>query len=185
MKDIKYKIQFFSNWHCGSGLAAGADVDLLVIKDKNNLPFVPGKTIKGLVREALELYLMVKKQETKVEALEKAFGYFDGKDIKITGDIFFSNACLETNEQRTIIKNKLSDYLYKSISSTSIDEKGIASDHTLRKIEVVVPCTLTGSIINVDEQIYDELVESLKLIKRIGVSRNRGLGRCQIIVDNN
>lgn len=44
--DIKYKIEFFSNWHCGSGLAAGADVDALVVKDCNGLPYVPGKTIK-------------------------------------------------------------------------------------------------------------------------------------------
>ncbi len=27
MTDIKYKITFYSNWHCGSGLAAGADTD--------------------------------------------------------------------------------------------------------------------------------------------------------------
>ena len=51
---IKYKIEFHTDWHCGSGLAAGADVDALVVKDKNGMPFIPGKTIKGLVREAVE-----------------------------------------------------------------------------------------------------------------------------------
>ena len=30
--DIIYKIEFFSDWHCGSGLSSGADVDLLVVK---------------------------------------------------------------------------------------------------------------------------------------------------------
>lgn len=30
---IDYSIEFFSYWHCGSGLAAGADVDELAIKD--------------------------------------------------------------------------------------------------------------------------------------------------------
>lgn len=43
MMDIKYSIQFHTDWHCGSGLAAGADVDALVVKDKDGLPFVPGK----------------------------------------------------------------------------------------------------------------------------------------------
>lgn len=51
--DIHYSIKFHTDWHCGSGLAAGADVDALVVKDKNRLPFIPGKTIKGLVREAM------------------------------------------------------------------------------------------------------------------------------------
>lgn len=48
MKNLKYSIQFYTNWHCGSGQAAGADVDALVVKDAQGLPFVPGKTIKGL-----------------------------------------------------------------------------------------------------------------------------------------
>jgi len=52
--NIKYKITFYSDWHCGSGLSSGADMDLLVIKDRDKLPFVPGKTIKGLLREAVE-----------------------------------------------------------------------------------------------------------------------------------
>ena len=33
MKNLKYSIQFYTNWHCGSGQAAGADVDALVVKD--------------------------------------------------------------------------------------------------------------------------------------------------------
>lgn len=48
MKDLNIKIEFFSPWHCGSGLSAGADADSLVIKDTNGLPYIPGKTIKGL-----------------------------------------------------------------------------------------------------------------------------------------
>lgn len=47
MIDVEYKITFFSNWHCGSGLAAGADIDELVIKDKDKLPYVPGAPLKG------------------------------------------------------------------------------------------------------------------------------------------
>ena len=52
MKDITFKITFFSEWHCGSGLSSGSDLDALVIKDKDNFPFIPGKTLKGLIREA-------------------------------------------------------------------------------------------------------------------------------------
>jgi hypothetical protein len=33
MIDISYKIEFFDNWHTGSGLSAGADLDDLVIID--------------------------------------------------------------------------------------------------------------------------------------------------------
>ena len=57
MKTIKYTIRFFSQWHCGSGTSAGADVDELVVKDKNGMPYIPGKTLKGLIREAVEDYV--------------------------------------------------------------------------------------------------------------------------------
>ena len=53
---IDYTICFFSPWHCGSGTSAGADVDELVVKDKNGMPYIPGKTLKGLIREAVDNY---------------------------------------------------------------------------------------------------------------------------------
>ncbi|PID47068.1 MAG: CRISPR-associated protein, partial [Proteobacteria bacterium] len=49
-KDIKYKITFLDYWHLSSGLSGGARFDSSVLKDENSLPFVSGKTIKGLLR---------------------------------------------------------------------------------------------------------------------------------------
>jgi CRISPR/Cas system CMR subunit Cmr4 (Cas7 group RAMP superfamily) len=91
-KTIEYQIEFFSEWHCGSGLAAGADVDALVVKDKDDLPFVPGKTIKGLIREAADvLTLFGEQQEAKMKTL---FG--NEADAESGADnhgcLFFSNA---------------------------------------------------------------------------------------------
>lgn len=180
MKDITYTIQFFSFWHCGSGLAAGADVDALVVKDENGLPFVPGKTIKGLVRESIELICQLYPEKVNEDLIQKAFGFFDNKDKKINGSLFFTNAELPEAEKVSIIKNDMAEFLYDSISSTAIDDKGIAKDHSLRRQEVVVPCTLTGKILHVDEDLEGALVESMDMIKHLGVNRNRGLGRCKI-----
>lgn len=179
MADIKYTIEFFSDWHCGSGLAAGADVDALVVKDKNSLPYVPGKTIKGLVREAVE-NIVTLRGEDKEEIINSAFGYFDDKDSSNKGEMFFTNAELEDNEANTIVANKLQQYLSRTIASTAIKENGIAKDHSLRKIEVIVPCTLQGTIKNVPSELKSDIIDGLKYIKRLGVNRNRGLGRCQI-----
>ena len=78
---ITDKIEFHTDWHCGSGLAAGADVDALVVKDENGMPFVPGKTIKGLVREAVS-EIRSFKGATEDEKFVEAFGFFDDKDKK-------------------------------------------------------------------------------------------------------
>lgn len=178
--NIKYKIEFHTDWHCGSGLSAGADVDALVVKDENGMPFVPGKTIKGLVRESVEEIrgLQVKSTDDVVDA----FGFFDKDSLTAKkGSMFFTNAELEKEEYDAIVSNDAARFMYRDIASTAIDGDGIAKEHSLRKKQVVVPCTMQGKIHNVpNEQMADEIIEAMKFIKRMGQNRNRGLGRCTI-----
>lgn len=186
---MEYEIRFLSQWHCGSGLAAGADVDSLVVKDKNNLPYVPGKTIKGLVREAAEDILQFR--GTDKAKLADLFG--NSKDRNNadgnmrTGSLFFSNA--ELVDKQAIINtdlsngcNYFSNALYNTISSTAISDKGVAEKNSLRKIQVVVPCILKGRIENVPDEEKSFFKDCLRYIKRLGQSRNRGFGRCVITV---
>ena len=182
---IDYKITFYNNWHCGSGLSAGADIDLLVIKDKNRLPFVPGKTIKGLVKEAMtDILDFTGKGDAPINKLfgmPNAKETDEGKDSN-EGDLFFTNANLSQEIANEIIASKTADYLYLSVSSTAIAENGVADNHTLRKMEVTIPCDLYGQILNVPNEYVELLTKSLKFVKRLGQNRNRGLGRCDINV---
>lgn len=176
MSTIKYKIEFFSNWHCGSGLAAGADVDALVIKDSRGLPYVPGRTLKGLLREAASVL------SGNQEVIDKIFGVSGDEDRHSIGAAFFGSATLPSAEYRYIAEQGLASHLYQTFASTSIDENGIARDNTLRKIETVVPCELEGEILNVPDGAVQMLEESMHYIKRMGTGRNRGYGRCRISI---
>lgn len=188
--DINYTIQFFSDWHCGSGLAAGADVDLLVVKDINGLPYVPGKTMKGLVREAVEDIFTFRGKDKST--LVACFGNAEDRDNDIhnadskmqKGAAYFANAELPDGEAGRIISEQLQPYLYRSISATAIDDNGIAKEHSLRKMQVVVPCTLKGSILDVPDELAGDVKDGLRMIKRLGQNRNRGLGRCDITIIN-
>lgn len=179
MSIIKFNITFYSDWHCGSGLAAGADVDSLVVKDKYGLPFVPGKTIKGLVRESVEDYCFFSGKSVD-EKIKEAFGFSDNKDNSLQGCLFFTNAELPPLERNEIISHNAQQFLYRKIASTKIDDSGIAEDNTLRKMEVVVPCTVEGKILDVPDEIKEIIISSFDMIKRLGQNRNRGLGRCRI-----
>ena len=97
------------------------------------------------------------------------------------GECYFSNAVLDEQTSKDIISNKLQDNLYDVIASTSIDEKGIASNHSLREIEVVIPLTLEGEISDIPNEHTQNMKKSLNFIKRMGLNRNRGLGRCEFI----
>lgn len=176
MKNIIYEIEFYSNWHCGSGLAAGADVDVLVVKDANGMPYVPGRTLKGLLREAAETLCDDKAN------IDNIFGTSGDQDDHKTGEAFFGNATLPESEYRYITEKKLTPHLFQAFSSTAIDEQGIAKDNTLRKIETVVPCKLEGNILNVSDDGVTLLKLAMSFVKRMGTGRNRGYGRCKITI---
>ena len=157
---LKYEIKFLDYWHLSSGLSAGAKLDSSVTKDEDNIPYASGKTIKGLTREIAE-----------------EFG-----DIEFLHQCYFANATLDEATHKEIATNRLQDNLYDVIASTQIKD-GIAVDDSLREIEVVIPMTLEGEILDIlSKEDFNRLEKSLKLIKRMGLNRNRGLGRCIVEV---
>jgi len=159
---LKYKLTFLDYWHLSSGLSAGAKFDSSVVKDDDGVAYASGKTIKGLVREMLELF------EDDIEFLHRCY---------------FSNATLDKAIKDEIVANKLQDNLYDVIASTQLKD-GIAVDDSLREIEVVIPLTLEGEVLDIEsEDNFEKLKKSLLMIKRMGLNRNRGLGRCRFEVE--
>ena len=174
MKSIKYKLEFFSEWHCGSGLSKGADVDALVVKNSQGLPFVPGKTIKGLLREQVAMLIDLRGKGKDMEVhFNETFGIFKSQE----GTMFCSK-----QEQSCILSEELATFLYRSLSFAAINDDGVADNHSLRKIEAVVPCTLEGTIDGISDDLYDFVKDGLALIKRMGTHRSRGLGRCKFTI---
>jgi len=184
---IKYELKFFDYWHLSSGLSAGAKLDSTVVKDENDLPYASGKTIKGLVREMAEKF-------DDCNFVNSCFGYSSDKEDKCFEKepkekktlCYFSNATLNEDVQKEICTNNLQDNLYDVIASTKIGQKdvknekeGIAVTNSLREIEVVVPVCLYGEIRDIPDAFGENIKKSLKLIKRMGLNRNRGLGRCE------
>ena len=182
MSRIIYAIEFLTDWHCSSGLVSGADIDMLVIKDRNGLPYVPGKTLKGLLKEAAVCLCEFSTDQSWSDFIEKTFGKQTDKtsDQSESGESYFSNAELTKKVKEEILSNQQGRFLYRQISSTAIEkgDGGQAKDHSLRKIEVTVPLTLFGEI----DHCHDEkkMSKCLKWIKRLGSNRNRGLGRCNM-----
>lgn len=176
-KIVYYEVEFFSYWHCSSGQAAGADVDELVVKDSDGLPYIPGRTLKGLLRDAAN---EIGVEQTIVYAI---FGKEPSKDEfedeLVKGKCFFSNAELPIEEHRYLANHKiLSRHLFQKIAATAIDENGTTKDHSLRKSEVVVPCKLLAEVHGVTDNQAHVIEQTMRYIKRLGKGRSRGLGRC-------
>ena len=188
MSEIKYKIELFDFWHTSSGLSGGMDVDLTVLKDEHGLPVLPGKTIKGLLREAAESIHVLNEKLVSKEFIDYVFGERSDLEDEARNDykeaeVFFSDATLSQN----VINNTSKfpkDLFYREIASTEIDKNGQAKEHSLRQMEVTIPLELYGTLLNMDDKYIDELKWAFSWIKRLGYNRNRGLGRCKISIKN-
>lgn len=178
---VNFKIEFFSFWHIGSGLSGGTYADGMVLKDSNGLPYVPGKTIKGLFRDAAEnIQELSNDVMVSKTFVHQIFG-LEGQSNP-DNDCFFSSAVLPANLAEEILVGNYQKNLYEVLSSTKLDADGQAADTSLRQLEVCVPLTLVGSIENFPEKDLKSLEPCLKWVKKIGLNRNRGLGRCQISI---
>ncbi|MFW5983039.1 MAG: RAMP superfamily CRISPR-associated protein [bacterium] len=186
MEKIRYQIEFLSDWHVGSGLDAGAKADNLVLKDDDGLPFIPGKTIKGLLKDAL--YEMAEVNQIDSNHLYKLMGKDANEKENIPsekGNAYFSNASLPETERKDLINNNLQEHLYRTISSTRINDKGVADRGSLRTMEVCMPVVLEGEIEYKNSEHKAILEIALKWTRHLGVNRNRGLGRCIFTLKTN
>ena len=181
--ELKYRIEMLSEWHIGSGLGAGAETDAEILKNEHGLPYVPGKTIKGLLKDAFRDIVEVNSTLISQEDIELVFGDFDSdKKKSIAGSSYFSNAELDASESGEIVNNGLQNYLFKNIASTRIDKNGVAEDKSLRTMEICMPLTLHGSI-TVHDSYLDKIETGMQWIRHLGVNRNHGLGRCKFIIE--
>ncbi|WP_100629778.1 RAMP superfamily CRISPR-associated protein [Algoriphagus formosus] len=182
MKSIIYKIEFFTYWHIGSGITGGTYADNLVLKDSNNLPYIPGRTMKGLFREASEEIARLNKEMISSKEVEIIFGKREGHGMQDESCAFFKDAVISRSLAEKILENSQQETLYEVISSTKIDLNGLADDGSLRQMEVTVPLTLFGTIVLFKDVAPHLLTQSVNWVKSLGLNRNRGLGRCQISI---
>ena len=200
MEKILYRIMFYDYWHVGSGLIDGASIDQSVLKDNNRLPFIPGKTLKGLLREAAETLHSIDESLVSANFIVDVFGEKleeskpHGIEAPKIAKAFFSDAVLSNSVTKFLLEgidegdenkkeaDRRISTLYHTIASTKIDELGQAEDFSLRNSEVCIPLELFAEVIDFPNDLTykNQLENCLKFIKRLGWKRNRGLGRCKL-----
>ncbi len=189
MKIMKYTITFYSFWRIGTGLGSGS-IDSVLMKDDDNLPIIPGKTLKGLIRDAYyECNLPNGKELFGHELPEKADKH-KKSDLQ-EGKLYFGTAHLPDDEANYLKNNtELIKGLYRNITTTRLDQNKQNVDTALVKSEVCIPLTLEAEITPVNEETItdknvEELEKAFKMLKLMGEKRYRGLGRCIVKLDKN
>jgi CRISPR/Cas system CSM-associated protein Csm3 (group 7 of RAMP superfamily) len=199
MFEATLEIELLSDWHVGTGQGAGPLLDAQVFRTPAGLPCIPGRTLKGLLREAVEAAEHAGLYETN----ERSTRWF-GSGIPKPGDhstvpdderrFHTEQGALSVSDARIGATTAQADAwerwaaqeksktelaaLYRSFASTSVGEDGIVAEKTLRSIEAVIPLTLHARIRG-DESALKELSDALVFFDGVGSHRTRGFGRCR------
>ncbi len=204
--NITFDIQTW--WRAGSAFGDGAVADATVHCDAAGLPFLPGRTLKGLCRHALRLAaeagLPAGGKPISMTDVERWFGpeLEDSSEGDVDrrvaafryetrpGTLRFDSARLPKAWRDWAIQNRDSLWALRvPMASTAVGEAGVATDHTLRTVEVAAPMTLTGAVEWVASDIEDvrwreAFASALPIfIRCLGSTRNRGFGRVVVRVD--
>jgi hypothetical protein len=190
MRTLDLKIELLSFWQAGSSLGKGAESDATALVDDSGLPYLPGRTVKGLLREAVltceeycrlpegTTFSLFGKAPSEGEPSDSSPGILRFDNAKICGT---TRSKLLGGVDRSEPEADLRPALFEKISSTSIDQQGQAKEHTLRTVEVTLPVTLHAKVHGPADSIWvDTLRFASPLVKSLGSHRHRGLGRCRV-----
>ncbi|HCF61175.1 MAG TPA: hypothetical protein DFS52_24655 [Myxococcales bacterium] len=207
MKTATIVLDICSYWHAGTGRGAGTTLDALVFKSAAGLPVLPGRTVRGLLRDALEKAARLRAvDETRFERGPATWCFGTGLDATAKesepvnrverleearfrtdeGKLQVDSATLGDSPEEARKWERWAagspgevEHLYRGFASTKIGPDGVVADHTLRSIEVTVPLRLYARVSGPEEgpDWIGALREALPLIRGLGSHRNRGLGR--------
>lgn len=192
---------FLSYWHPGTGGGLGAWLDARA-RSMGGLPLVPGRTLKGVLREAVERAeglgwhgegLAVGNRWT-----DRLFGQpATAAGSSVPGALRIGSAELDATTRAAI--HALADEprrdalrgMRAALHQTAIEDTGVAKEGSLRGIEVYVPMPLAAPIdwIGADDEAaitaaFAVLARSLALVEGLGAHRTRGLGRVALTLED-
>ena len=191
---IKVTAEFQTYWQISTGRGAGYFMDSVIDKDLNDLPYVSGKSLKGIFRSAVEkIDTWQPNAKIQPEVLFGSASHTTQRDNTEAGALLFSNLQLSEIEIQQLNQNPLlKSLLTQAVSSTKIDENtGVAEDKSLRTQQVAVPLILQGEISLSDQasvslqEAFNQLNQAASLVTHIGTKKSRGYGQVNLILTLN
>ena len=195
------KLTFNSDWHVGSGAGIPGNVDSQVLRDGDGFPYVPGKTLTGMLRDAAEWIADTRGGKWPAVVIS-LFGNqpetHGGMEhtAAISAKIGIGSAELDKNIRDYIIKFSRKDTdidmtaaLFSVQPGVKIDvETGRSlDDHLFSTEKSRRDCVLYAPVVFMSELDDNEnklLNDAVKAVRRIGGKRRRGAGECSLALYN-
>lgn len=179
-----------SEWLVSGGESTLGTADMAPMRDAEGLPFVPGRTIRGLLREAMSI--VDDCSEVQSKCTTRLFGTRkqDGDTGEARdGTVRIGDALLPQEIADELSKHAAAGArdLVLSIRRTALDgEHRSAKRGSLREMEVVMGGLQLAAEIRCErEDDLRRLAFAAGFVRNFGHSRSRGLGRCRMELRHN
>lgn len=209
----RLNLDFINYWHAGSGRSSGYHLDALCERDDSQLPILPGRQLKGLLRHAVhraeawgwlnELALPAGPLQSHEELLFGSRSHAESRNATQPGMLRVDTARLPDAEHQWLghsAQTELREELFDEQFSTAINEQGSAQRYSLRGLQVCIPLRLQAALdlaitandaqLRAQQQAYLQagtvwqvLAAALPLLDALGAHRNRGLGEARVTLD--
>lgn len=203
-------VDFTNYWHAGSGRSSGYYLDALCERDDSQLPTLPGRQLKGLLRHAVHraeawhwlstFPLPPGPLDSHEELLFGSRSHSDSRSATQPGLLRIDTARLPEAERQWLAhgdQSELREDLFGELFSTAINEQGSAQRYSLRGVQVCIPLQLQATLslavtandlaLRTQQQAYIEagtawqaIEAALPLLDALGAHRSRGLGEARV-----
>jgi len=188
-------ITFHSDWHIAASAGGGILADAVLVKDGHKIPYIPGRALKGALREGARLLGKCRADLAKCE--DYYFGSnSSGHEVKKTGHIEVSRGELPDEIYSLLTECEMAtreDFVRDMTTvrmQTAIEKSGVVKSKSLRSIECGIPgITFKATIASYSQagDAWDRqyLASVCAAVKSIGAGKSRGLGQCSIRLVHN
>lgn len=189
--EISGVIESLTGLHIGGGsqFAAIGAVDSVVIKDiQDDLPMIPGSSLKGKLRSLLSKQLsfgnLPKEHNKDDDRIKRLFGHAESKNPK-TSRIYFSDIFM-SEESREELENSDMDATEIKFENTITRSTGVANPRQIERAIKGIRYDMS-LIYNIENE--SEIEEDFKLLKMafkllkydyLGANGSRGYGRVDV-----
>jgi CRISPR-associated protein Csx10 len=187
MAKYQLTITLLSETLIGNAEGFGATIDKDSVFDEAGLPYIPGKRIKGILREQADLYEKFGQNGSfKTDKLFGQEGMTDKNQDHLTVSNFFlpeyqenRSSLIELIKKGKITRSEVMEHFSALRMMTRIDQNGIAADTSLRTYRILKKGTSFSGLITFDIKWENDIRKIIAMSRRLGSSRNRGMGHVQ------
>ena len=191
MELLNLEITMLSDWHIGTGSSGEGNIDRRIARDEDGFPFIPAKSLTGILRDSCEEVLSYLGLDADPE-MDNWATYIFGR-ANVSSNLRVRAAKMDKASRDYLLSFDIAErsVLSKALATVkpgvAIDPiSGRAKDDNLSFLEVARPMVLTANVELLDStpEVLSLLVSACQLVEYIGAKRRRGLGRCSIRLYN-